>query len=117
MSSTLTKAAILDMLRQHEPDLMRLGVKSIALFGSYAKDAQTVPSLRCIRVLPLVPPPFAPVGFHPGRDGRFAADEAGVRGSMSGLACAARFAGAGLTGFVARAGPTRRAADTGAASD
>lgn len=41
MSSALTKADILDVLRQHQPDLGRLGVKTIALFGSYAKDAQT----------------------------------------------------------------------------
>ena len=48
---------------------------------------------------------------------RFAADDAGKRVAVFGLAGAARFAGAGLTGFVARAGPARRAADTGAASD
>lgn len=41
MPSALTKADILDVLRRHQPDLMRLGVKTIALFGSYAKDAQT----------------------------------------------------------------------------
>lgn len=41
MSSALTKADILDVLRQHQPDLRRLGVMTIALFGSYAKDAQT----------------------------------------------------------------------------
>src|SRR5688572_26092233 len=41
MSSALTKADILDVLRQHQRDLRRLGVMTIALFGSYAKDAQT----------------------------------------------------------------------------
>jgi predicted nucleotidyltransferase len=28
-------------LRRHRPDLERFGVKTIALFGSYARDAQT----------------------------------------------------------------------------
>ena len=41
MKPALTKAAIVDALRQHRPDLFRLGVKTIALFGSYAKDTHT----------------------------------------------------------------------------
>jgi len=41
MKPALTKAAIVDALRQHRPDLIRLGVKTIALFGSYAKDTHT----------------------------------------------------------------------------
>ena len=36
--AALTKATIVDALRQHRPDLLRLGVKTIGLFGSYAKD-------------------------------------------------------------------------------
>jgi uncharacterized protein len=32
---------ILEGLRRHRPDLERFSVKTIALFGSYAKDAQT----------------------------------------------------------------------------
>ena len=41
MKPALTKTAIVDALRQHRPDLLRLGVKTIALFGSYAKDTHT----------------------------------------------------------------------------
>lgn len=41
MKSDLTKADILDALRQHQSDLRRLGVNAIGLFGSFAKDAQT----------------------------------------------------------------------------
>ena len=41
MKPALTKANVLDALRQHRPDLLRFGVKSIGLFGSYAKDAST----------------------------------------------------------------------------
>ena len=41
MKTVLTKALILDALREHQVDLLRFGVKTIALFGSYAKDAST----------------------------------------------------------------------------
>jgi predicted nucleotidyltransferase len=41
MKSALSKAAIVEALRQHKPDLLRLSVRTIALFGSYAKDTQT----------------------------------------------------------------------------
>ncbi len=41
MKPTLTKSDILDALQGHRSDLHRLGVKTIALFGSHAKGAQT----------------------------------------------------------------------------
>jgi predicted nucleotidyltransferase len=41
MNTALTRTDILEALRRHRPDLERLSVKTIALFGSYAKDAQT----------------------------------------------------------------------------
>ena len=41
MKTALTRTDILETLRSHRPELARLGVKTIALFGSYAKDAQT----------------------------------------------------------------------------
>ncbi len=41
MKTALTRMDILETLRGHRPDLERLGVRTIALFGSYAKDAQT----------------------------------------------------------------------------
>jgi predicted nucleotidyltransferase len=44
MKPPLTTAAILDALQAHRSDLDRLGVKTIALFGSYAKGAQTASS-------------------------------------------------------------------------
>lgn len=34
----LTQATVVDALRQHRADLLRFGVRTIALFGSYAKD-------------------------------------------------------------------------------
>lgn len=41
MKPPLTKANVLDTLRRNRSDLLRFGVKTIALFGSYAKDAST----------------------------------------------------------------------------
>src|SRR4051812_26709015 len=41
MKPALTRPDIFDLLQQHRSDLMRLGVKTIALFGSYARDAET----------------------------------------------------------------------------
>jgi predicted nucleotidyltransferase len=41
MKAVLTRADILDALRRHGPELKRFSVRTIALFGSYAKDAQT----------------------------------------------------------------------------
>lgn len=41
MKTALTKTDILEALRGQRPELARFGVKTIALFGSYAKDAQT----------------------------------------------------------------------------
>jgi uncharacterized protein len=41
MNTALTRMDIIETLRGHRPELARLGVKTIALFGSYAKDAQT----------------------------------------------------------------------------
>ncbi len=41
MRTALTRIDILEALRRHRPDLERFSVKTIALFGSYAKDAQT----------------------------------------------------------------------------
>ncbi len=41
MKTPLTRIDILETLRGHRPELARLGVKTIALFGSYARDAQT----------------------------------------------------------------------------
>jgi uncharacterized protein len=41
MKTALTGTDILEALRRHRPELERFGVKTIALFGSYAKDAQT----------------------------------------------------------------------------
>ena len=37
----LTKATVLAALRQHRTEMLGLGVKTIALFGSYAKDTFT----------------------------------------------------------------------------
>ncbi len=39
MKAALTKVDILEVLRRHRPNLERFSVKTIALFGSYAKDA------------------------------------------------------------------------------
>jgi predicted nucleotidyltransferase len=41
MTPTLTRTDMLETLRRHRQDLAHFSVKSIALFGSYAKDAQT----------------------------------------------------------------------------
>ena len=41
MKALLTRTEIFEGLRRHGADLERFGVKTIALFGSYAKDAQT----------------------------------------------------------------------------
>lgn len=41
MKAALTRTAILEALRRHRADLERFGVKTIALFGSYAREAQT----------------------------------------------------------------------------
>jgi len=41
MNTAPTRADILEALRRHRPELERFSVKTIALFGSYAKDAQT----------------------------------------------------------------------------
>ncbi len=41
MKTALTRMGILEPLRRHRPELERFSVKTIALFGSYAKDAQT----------------------------------------------------------------------------
>jgi uncharacterized protein len=41
MKRTLKKADILEALRSHRPNLERFSVKTIALFGSYAKGAQS----------------------------------------------------------------------------
>ena len=41
MKAALTRADILDALRRRGPELKRFSVRTIALFGSYAKDAQT----------------------------------------------------------------------------
>ena len=41
MKTALTRIDILEALRRHRPELERFSVKAIALFGSYAKDAQT----------------------------------------------------------------------------
>ncbi|MBE3065407.1 MAG: nucleotidyltransferase domain-containing protein [Spirochaetes bacterium] len=41
MKTVLTRIDILEALRRHRPNLERFSVKTIALFGSYAKDAQT----------------------------------------------------------------------------
>lgn len=41
MQSTLTKREILEALQGHRSDLHRLGVTTIALFGSHATGAQT----------------------------------------------------------------------------
>ena len=41
MNPSLTKNQVLDALRQHRLDLVRFGVKTIGLFGSYAKDSST----------------------------------------------------------------------------
>ena len=41
MKPALTKTDILETLRRRRPDLERFSVKTIALFGSYARDAQT----------------------------------------------------------------------------
>ena len=41
MKPTLTAATVVDALRQHRSNLNRFSVKTIALFGSCAKDAST----------------------------------------------------------------------------
>jgi len=41
MKTALTRTDILETLRRHRPELEGLSVKTIALFGSYAKGAQT----------------------------------------------------------------------------
>ena len=41
MTIALTRTEILETLRRHRPELECFSVKTIALFGSYAKDAQT----------------------------------------------------------------------------
>lgn len=41
MKAALTKMDVLESLRRHRPELERFSVRTIALFGSYAKDAQT----------------------------------------------------------------------------
>ena len=41
MKAALTRTEVLETLRRHRPELERFAVKTIALFGSYAKDAQT----------------------------------------------------------------------------
>ena len=41
MKTALMRMDILESLRRHRLELERLSVKTIALFGSYAKDAQT----------------------------------------------------------------------------
>ena len=41
MNPALTKADVVATLQQQRPELRRRGVKTIALFGSFAKDAQT----------------------------------------------------------------------------
>jgi len=41
MKTPLTRTGIVDILREQRPDLKRFGVDTIALFGSYAKEAQT----------------------------------------------------------------------------
>ncbi len=40
MKAALTKTDILEALRRHRHELQRFGVRAIALFGSYATDAQ-----------------------------------------------------------------------------
>lgn len=41
MKAALTRTDILETLQRHRPELTRFSVRTIALFGSYAKDAQT----------------------------------------------------------------------------
>lgn len=41
MKATLTRTDIREALQRHRVDLTRFGVRTIALFGSYAKDVQT----------------------------------------------------------------------------
>jgi predicted nucleotidyltransferase len=41
MKQALTRTDILEALRRHHRELKRFGVSTIALFGSYARDAQT----------------------------------------------------------------------------
>jgi len=41
MKTPLTRTGIVDILRDQRPELRRFGVDTIALFGSYAKEAQT----------------------------------------------------------------------------
>ena len=49
MKPALTRANVLDALRQHRSDLLSFGVRTIALFGSYANDASTHSSdLDCV---------------------------------------------------------------------
>ena len=44
MVASLTKTRIVEVLREQRSELRRLGVDSIALFGSYAKETPTTPS-------------------------------------------------------------------------
>jgi predicted nucleotidyltransferase len=41
MKTALTRTEVVEALRRHRADLERFGVRTIALFGSYARDAQT----------------------------------------------------------------------------
>jgi len=41
MKAALTRTDILEALRRHQPELKQFGVTTIAIFGSYARDAQT----------------------------------------------------------------------------
>jgi len=41
MKPTLTRTDVFEVLRRHRAELERFGVKTIGLFGSYARDAQT----------------------------------------------------------------------------
>lgn len=41
MKAALTRTDVLEALQRHRPELKRFSVRTIALFGSYAKDAQT----------------------------------------------------------------------------
>ena len=41
MKAALTRTDVLETLRRHRPDLEHFSVKTIALFGSYARDTQT----------------------------------------------------------------------------
>jgi uncharacterized protein len=41
MNTELTRTDVLESLRRHRPELQLFGVKTIALFGSFAKESQT----------------------------------------------------------------------------